>query len=225
MQCARRRQTPSIKTVKSGAMEEKQVPKAPVTLTCFSCCATEAATSFTAAAETILPPAQNLDPFATVATATGPAVTATGTTASCPDSAPTPWSRQKHRLRAKNQKLTSRTLSRVGVEHCDPAHKVVIHGNIHGDFGAPHRCLSIARWRGRPSHMWGSGRRRHASAGGGRLCARPRHLCLTPRVPPTWQTPDVSVTRLGDPSPSLPIQHQQHFARNGKFSSHALIVM
>jgi hypothetical protein len=83
----------------------------------------------------------------------------------------------------KNQKLTSRIQSRVGVEHCDPAHKVVIHENIHGDFCARHRCLSSARWRGRPSLMCGRGRWRHAGAGGGRLHARPRHLCLAPQVP------------------------------------------
>jgi hypothetical protein len=91
--------------------ENDTIAKTLVTLTYFSCCATEAATSFVAAAEAILPPVQNLDhgssedttsPFATVAAATRPADTATGTTASCPDSAPTPWSSQKSRPRKKN---------------------------------------------------------------------------------------------------------------------------
>jgi hypothetical protein len=77
-------------------MEEKQVPKALVTITCFSCYATDAATSFAAAVEAISPSAQNLDhgscedPFAT---ATEPAATGAGTTTSCSDPAPTPRSR------------------------------------------------------------------------------------------------------------------------------------
>jgi hypothetical protein len=150
--------------------------KTLVTLTCFSCCATEAATSFVAATEAISPPAQKLDhgscedptpPLATVATAAGPADTATGTTANCPDSAPTPWSSQKTQTlpNKKSQKLTSRSQSRVGVEHCNPAHKVIVHGKLRGDFGARHRCLSSARWRGRPSLKFGRDRWWHAGTG------------------------------------------------------------
>ena len=75
--------------------------QALVTLTNFSCYATDVATPFTAAAEAISLPAQNLDhgssgaptsPFAMVVAAIGPADTSAGTTASCPNSAPTPWS-------------------------------------------------------------------------------------------------------------------------------------
>jgi hypothetical protein len=91
----------------SVELRKRYNSKTLVTLTCFSCCITEAATSFAAAAEAISPPAQNLDhgscedptpPLATVATAVGPADTAAGTTTSCPDSTPTPWSSQKCRL-------------------------------------------------------------------------------------------------------------------------------
>jgi hypothetical protein len=120
-----------------------------------------------------------MPPLSTVATAAGPAATAAGTTASCSYSAPTPWSSQKRRLRSK--KLTNRSQSHVGVEHCDPAHKVIVHGKLHGDFGAHHHSLSSARWRGRPSLMCGQGRRRHAVVGGGRLHTRLCHLRLTPR--------------------------------------------
>jgi hypothetical protein len=86
-----------------------------------------------------------------------------------------------------------------GVEHRDPAHKVVIHGNIHGDFGATHRRLSSAQWRGRPLLMCGCGRQRHAGAectrqrhagdGGGRLHARPCHFDFAPRVPNPGERP------------------------------------
>jgi hypothetical protein len=81
-----------------------------VTLTYFSCCAIEVATPLAVAAEAISPPAQNLDhgssgalvsPFAMVAATIGLADKAAGTTASCPDSAPTPWSSQKSRPRKK----------------------------------------------------------------------------------------------------------------------------
>jgi hypothetical protein len=47
------------------------------------------------------------------------------------------------------------SLPYVGVKHRDPAHKVVVHGNIHGDFRATHHRLSSARWRGRPSLLSG----------------------------------------------------------------------
>jgi hypothetical protein len=82
-------------------------------LTCLNCCATEATTSFAAAAEAISPSAQNLDhgscedPFATAGTLPGPTATGAGTTTSCPDPAPTSWPRQKRRLREKNNRKNS----------------------------------------------------------------------------------------------------------------------
>jgi hypothetical protein len=98
------------KDCQSRTMKMTQL-QALFTLTYFSCCATDAATPFTAAAEVISPPAQNLDhrssgasvsPFVPVAVATGPANSAAGTTASRLDFAPTPWSSQKHRPLKKN---------------------------------------------------------------------------------------------------------------------------
>jgi hypothetical protein len=49
------------------------------------------------------------------------------------------------------KKLTSRTLPCVGVEYRDTSHKVVIHGNIHGDVGATHVTpqVSISCYDGR----------------------------------------------------------------------------
>ena len=143
------------KKIVKAELQKRYSSKKFVTLTCFSCCATEAATSFAVVAEAISPPAHNLDhgsyedpmtPLATVAMAAEPADSAAGTTASCPDSAPTTWSIQKRELHKKSQKLTSRSQSRVGVEHCDPTHKVIVHGKLCGDFGDRHRCLSSARW-------------------------------------------------------------------------------
>jgi hypothetical protein len=79
--------------------------QALITLTYFSCCATEAATPVAAAAEAISPPAHNLahgsyegpvSPSVSVAATTGSADDATSTTANWPDSAPTSHSSQKH---------------------------------------------------------------------------------------------------------------------------------
>jgi hypothetical protein len=96
------------------------------------------------------------------------------------------------------KKLTSRCQPRMGVEHSDPTHKVVVHGELHGDFGARNRCLSSMRWRGRPTLTCGHGGRRHAGARGGRLRTGPRHLRLAPRV----RQPGV---RLALPRPILAI--------------------
>jgi hypothetical protein len=69
-------------------------PQALITLTYFSCSATEAVTPVAAAAEAISPPAQNLahgsseapvSPFVPVAAITGPTDDAASTTASWPD--------------------------------------------------------------------------------------------------------------------------------------------
>jgi hypothetical protein len=117
--CHKDCQTRTTKTIQLQAL---------VTLTYFSCYATDAAMPFAAAAEAISPLEQNLDhgssgpptsPFATVVAATGTADTAAGTTASCPDSAPTPWSSRKRR---PHKKLTSGSQPRMGIEHSDPAH-------------------------------------------------------------------------------------------------------
>jgi hypothetical protein len=84
------------KTIKKSEPWKKNRLQKHWLLTCFSCCTTEAAMSFAAAAKAISPPVQNLDhgpcenPFATVGTATGLATTGAGTIASCPDPAPTP---------------------------------------------------------------------------------------------------------------------------------------
>jgi hypothetical protein len=174
--------------------------QALVTHTYFSCCATDAATPFAAAAEVISPPVQNLDhgsseaptsPFVPVAAAIGPADTTTGTKASCPDSAPTPYSSQKHRIR---QKKNSPTGARpVWASNMATPHQVVVHGKLHGDSFSPrHRRLSSARWRGGPPLSGRRGRRRHTDVGGGGLYAWPRHLHLTP-----WdRQPNVSPTLL-----------------------------
>jgi hypothetical protein len=84
----------------------------------------------------------------------------------------------------------------MGIENHGPAHKIVLHGNIHGDLGPTHFRLSSARRGWRPSLLCGHGReqlagaeggrlraqRRLAGAGGGRLRAPPRHLDLAARV-------------------------------------------
>jgi hypothetical protein len=68
--------------------------------------------SLAAMAEAISSLAQNLDhrscedPFALVAMATDPAVVGAGTTASCPDSDPAPWSRQKPQPHSKKNTPT-----------------------------------------------------------------------------------------------------------------------
>ena len=47
------------------------------------------------------------------------------------------------------KKLTSRRQPRLGVEHGDPAHQVVVHGKLHGDPFSPRHCrLSNVWWRG-----------------------------------------------------------------------------
>jgi hypothetical protein len=72
----------------------------------------------------------------------------------------------------KTKTLIGRSSPSVGVEHRDPTHKVVLHGNIQGDFGATHRHLSRARWRHRPSLLCGkagSGALASGAPGGGML--------------------------------------------------------
>ena len=78
--------------------------QALITLTYFSCCATEAATPVAVVAEAISPPVQNLahgsseapvPPFVSVAATTGPADDAADTTASWLDSALTSDSSHK----------------------------------------------------------------------------------------------------------------------------------
>jgi hypothetical protein len=226
MQCARRRQPPGTKDCqKIRAMEENKLQKHWL-VTCFRCCATEAATSFATVAEAISPLAQNLDhgscedPFATFGTATG-----AGTTASCPDPAPTPRSRQKCRLRAKNKKThqqdpvpCGRRILRLRPQ-CShprkylwrlqrlpplPQQRVV----------AREVCAHV--WARQVEACWR--RRRQASRSS---------VPFSPRAsgPPPWRTPGVFMARLGNPSPSLPIQQHQHSVRKEKFSSHELIEM
>jgi hypothetical protein len=91
----------------------------------------------------------------------------------------------------------------MGVEHRDAAHKIVFHGNIHGDLGPAHLCLSRTRRGWRPSLLCGHdrerlagarggglrARRRLAGAGGGRLHDPPCHLDLAARVPDPRERP------------------------------------
>jgi hypothetical protein len=127
-------------------------PEALITLTYFSCCATEATAPVAAVVEAISPPTQNLvhgsskapvSPFVSVATATGPADDITGTTTSWPNSAPTSHSSQQPGPHKKQ--LTSRWQPRLGVEHSDLAHQVVIHGLLRGDSPGPTNVVSATR--------------------------------------------------------------------------------
>jgi hypothetical protein len=72
--------------------------------------------------------------------------------------------------------------------------------------------------------MCGRGSWRHTGAGATGF-ALTRTIFASRLVSPPWRMPDISVARLGDPSPSLPIQQYQHSVHKGKFSSHELIEM
>jgi hypothetical protein len=154
-------------------------PQALITLTYFSCRATEAATPVAVAAEAILSSSQNLahgsskapvSPFVPVAATTGPVDDAVGTTASWPDSAPTSHSSQKHGPHSK--KLNSRRQSRLGVEH----------GSVETPL-APATAVSAMRGgKGGPLPTSRHGGRGHTGACGSRLQTGPRHLPLPPRV-------------------------------------------
>jgi hypothetical protein len=77
----------------------------------------------------------------------------------------------------KTSQLTRRRQPRLGVEHSDPTHQVVVHGQLRGDSTGPrHRHLSNARWgRGSSPCSRRSGRWHHGAWRGG-LCAEPRQL-------------------------------------------------
>jgi hypothetical protein len=83
----------------------------------------------------------------------------------------------------KTSQLTKRRQPRLGVEHSDPAHQVVVHGQLRGDSTGPHHChLSNARWRGGSSPYSKRNGRRHHGAWRGDLRTGPRQLHFPARV-------------------------------------------
>jgi hypothetical protein len=63
------------------------------------------------------------------------------------------------------KKLTDRSPPCMGVENRDPAHKIVLNKNIHGELGPTHFHLSSTRRGWRPLLLCGHSRERLAGAG------------------------------------------------------------
>jgi hypothetical protein len=238
MQRARRRQPPSTKTVKSGAMNKNKFQKHQ----------SQSHVSATAQLRWPRPSQWRQRQFRRWCRTwtMGPAKTPLPRLSGPPDQpSPSPrqqpvaWTPLLHHGHVRNvdfaqKKLTSRTPSCVGVEHRDSAHKVVVHRNIHGDFDAPPLPQQRAVAREAFAHVWAwqaaaccrRGRQAEACWRQGWQASRsPAPFSLRASGPPSWRTPGVFVERLDDPSPSLPIQQHQHSTRKGKFSSHELIKM